>query len=104
MRVAAILALATASALGGDLKKKAQENSPLRNVALRASYFHSGQVWNLKQAVGVMDSSQLGAKLSDENEDDIVAFLGTLTGELPNIPYPTLPVRTESTPQPSLAK
>ena len=78
--------------------------APLRNVALRAPYFHSGQVWTLKQAVGVMGSSQLGAKLSDKEEDDIVAFLGSLTGELPNIPYPTLPVRTESTPQPSLAK
>lgn len=51
-----------------------------------------------------MGSSQLGAKLSDKEEDDIVAFLGSLTGELANIPYPTLPVRTESTPQPSLAK
>ena len=100
MRVAAILA----PALAGDLTKEAQENSPLPNVALRARYFHSGQVWNLKQAVGVMGSSQLGAKLSDKNEDDIVAFLGMLTGELSNIPYPTLPVRTESTPQPSLAK
>ena len=78
--------------------------APLRNVALRAPYFHSGQVWSLKQAVGVMGSSQLGAKLPDREEDDIVAFLGALTGELPNITYPVLPVRTESTPLPSLAK
>ena len=34
--------------------------APLRNVALRAPYFHSGQVWSLKQAVGVMGSSQIG--------------------------------------------
>ncbi len=26
--------------------------APLRNVALRAPYFHSGQVWSLKEAVG----------------------------------------------------
>ena len=78
--------------------------APLRNVALRAPYFHSGQVWSLKQAVGVMGSSQLGAKLTDEEENDIVAFLGALTGELPNIAYPVLPVRTKSTPQPSLSK
>ena len=57
--------------------------APLRNVALRAPYFHSGQVWSLKQAVGVMGSSQLGATLTDKQEDDIVAFLGALTGELP---------------------
>jgi cytochrome c peroxidase len=78
--------------------------APLRNVALRAPYFHTGQVWSLKQAVGVMGSAQLGAKLTDEEEDDIVAFLGSLTGELPSIQYPVLPVRTEATPLPSLAK
>ncbi len=78
--------------------------APLRNVALRAPYFHSGQVWSLKQAVGVMGASQLGAKLSDKDEDDIVAFLNALTGELPTIQYPVLPVRTDATPQPSLAR
>ncbi len=78
--------------------------APLRNVALRAPYFHSGQVWSLKQAVGVMGSAQLGAKLTDQEEDDIVAFLHTLSGELPEIAYPILPVRTAETPVPSLAK
>ena len=78
--------------------------APLRNVALRAPYVHSGQVWSLKQAVGVMGASQLGAKLSDKEEDDIVAFLGALTGELPAIQSPILPVRTDATPLPSLAK
>ena len=78
--------------------------APLRNVALRAPYFHSGQVWSLKQAVGVMGASQLWAKLTDKEEDDIVAFLGTLTGQLPKIEYPVLPVRTNTTPEPSLAK
>jgi cytochrome c peroxidase len=78
--------------------------APLRNVALRAPYFHSGQVWSLKQAVGVMGSSQLGAKLTDKEEDDIVAFLGALTGQLPSVSYPVLPTRTDWTPQPSLAK
>jgi cytochrome c peroxidase len=78
--------------------------APLRNVALRAPYFHTGQVWSLKQAVGVMGSSQLGITLSDQEEADIVAFLKTLTGELPSIQYPLLPVRSDGTPQPSLAK
>jgi cytochrome c peroxidase len=78
--------------------------APLRNVALRAPYFHSGQVWNLKQAVGVMGSSQLGAKLTDKEEDDIVAFLDTLSGEAPKVDYPVLPTRTDSTPTPSLAR
>ena len=78
--------------------------APLRNVALRAPYFHSGQVWSLKQAVGVMGAAQLGAKLTDQEEDDIVAFLDTLTGEMPNIAYPMLPTRTDATPPPSLAR
>jgi cytochrome c peroxidase len=78
--------------------------APLRNVALRAPYFLSGQVWSLKQAVGVMGSSQLGDKLTNAEEDDIVAFLGALTGQLPNVQYRILPTRTDSTPEPSLVK
>ncbi len=78
--------------------------APLRNVALRAPYFHSGQVWSLKQAVGVMGEVQLGAKLTGKEEDDIVAFLDSLTGQLPRIDYPLLPTRTETTPLPSLSK
>ncbi len=78
--------------------------APLRNVALRAPYFHSGQVWSLKQAVGIMGSSQLGANLTDKEQDDIVAFLRSLTGQMPSIQYPILPVRTDTTPLPSLAK
>ncbi len=78
--------------------------APLRNVALRAPYFHSGQVWGLKQAVGVMGADQLGIKLSDKEEDSIVAFLKTLTGQLPKIEYPILPVRTDATPEPALMK
>lgn len=78
--------------------------APLRNVALRPPYFHSGQVWSLKQAVGVMAEVQLGAKLSDKEEDNIVAFLNSLTGQLPKIEYPILPTRTEATPLPSIGK
>jgi cytochrome c peroxidase len=92
-----------------DVAKTATEQyvfraAPLRNVALRAPYFHTGQVWSLKQAVGVMGSTQLGITLSGPEEDDIVAFLKTLTGQIPSIQYPLLPVRSDATPQPSLAK
>ena len=73
---------------------------PLRNVALRAPYFHSGQVWSLKQAVAIMGAIQLGQKLTDQEEDSIVAFLQSLTGEQPRIDVPILPVRTDSTPLP----
>ncbi|NYG45195.1 cytochrome c peroxidase [Bradyrhizobium sp. IAR9] len=63
-------------------------STPSRNVALRLSYFHSGQVWSLKQAVDVMSAVQPGAKLSDEEADEIVAFLNSLTGQPPKIDYP----------------
>ncbi|KAI94924.1 cytochrome-c peroxidase [Rhodomicrobium vannielii ATCC 17100] len=74
--------------------------APLRNVALRAPYFHSGQVWSLEQAVAVMGDSQLGEKLTDEDTKLIVAFLKTLTGEQPRVEMPILPVRTKDVPKP----
>jgi cytochrome c peroxidase len=76
--------------------------APLRNVALRAPYFHTGQVWSLKQAVGVMGASQLGQQLTDAEETAIVAFLGTLTGIQPKVELPILPPRTDTTPKPVL--
>lgn len=72
----------------------------LRNIALTAPYFHSGKVWSLEQAVGVMGSSQLGAELKDAEVQAIVAFLHTLTGEQPKVEYPVLPAHTKSTPLP----
>lgn len=74
--------------------------APLRNVALTAPYFHSGEVWDLKQAVAIMGSSQLGQTLGEADVDAITRFLGTLTGTAPKIEYPILPVSTASTPKP----
>ncbi|KEO60624.1 cytochrome-c peroxidase [Thioclava indica] len=73
---------------------------PLRNIALTAPYFHSGTVWELRDAVAIMVDSQLGSDLSDEQIDDITAFLGALTGEQPEIVHPILPARTKATPKP----
>jgi len=75
--------------------------APLRNVALTAPYFHSGVVWDLKEAVQIMSSAQLGTELTPEQVDDIVAFLGALTGEQPQITHPILPARTDTTPLPA---
>lgn len=74
--------------------------APLRNVALTAPYFHSGKVWNLNEAVGIMANSQLGADLSADQVGDIVAFLNTLSGEQPQVVHPVLPVRGTDTPKP----
>lgn len=76
--------------------------APLRNIALTAPYFHSGQVWDLKQAVAVMGIAQLGTELSDEEAGLITEFLGGLTGLQPKVTYPIMPVETETTPKPVL--
>lgn len=75
--------------------------APLRNVALTAPYFHSGKVWDLKQAVAIMGNAQLGTELKPDEVNAIVAFLNSLTGELHPVEYPVLPPETATTPRPS---
>jgi cytochrome c peroxidase len=76
--------------------------APLRNIAITAPYFHSGQIWDLEQAVAVMGTAQLGAKLTDDEVVTIAAFLRSLTGEQPVVEYPLLPLETAETPRPEL--
>ena len=75
--------------------------SPLRNIDQTAPYFHSGKVWDLETAVAIMGTSQLGEELNDEEVGHIVAFLGSLTGKVPEVVYPILPAETASTPRPT---
>ena len=63
----------------------------LRNIALTAPYFHNGAVVTLDKAVRVMAKTQLNKDLSDTDVEDIVAFLGALTGPYPEITMPRLP-------------
>ena len=74
----------------------------LRNIDLTPPYFHSGKVWDLRQATAIMGTAQLGATLSDSEIDAIVAFLRTLTGEQPQVSYPVLPPHTATTPLPDV--
>jgi len=74
--------------------------APLRNVALTAPYFHSGEVWDLSEAVAIMGSSQLGHTLDADEVQAIVAFLHTLTGRQPQVEVPVLPPGTAGTPRP----
>jgi cytochrome c peroxidase len=55
----------------------------LRNIELTAPYFHDGSQPELAGAVRTMGQVQLGRDLTDAQVNDIVAFLRTLTGELP---------------------
>lgn len=72
----------------------------LRNIALTAPYFQTGTTWDLRQAVAVMGTTQLGAKLTDDEVGKITAFLGSLTGDQPQVTYPVLPPSTATTPRP----
>lgn len=60
----------------------------LRNVALTAPYFHDGSVQTLEQAVTIMGFYQQGINLSHDEVSKIVAFLNTLTGDLPDLKNP----------------
>ncbi|MCL5040899.1 MAG: cytochrome-c peroxidase [Gammaproteobacteria bacterium] len=75
--------------------------SPLRNIELTAPYFHSGAIWSLEEAVSVMGTAQLGTELDESQVLAITAFLKTLTGEIPDVQYPKLPVSTAETPRPT---
>ena len=61
-------------------------------------YFHDGSVAELKDAVRIMAKLQLGRDLTKDDTADIVAFLESLTGEVPaefaNVPMlPPAPYR-----------
>lgn len=73
---------------------------PLRNIELTPPYFHTGKSWDLRQAVAVMGTSQLGEKLTDDEITKITSFLRSLTGEQPKVTYPILPPSTAQTPRP----
>ena len=69
----------------------------LRNISDTAPYFHNGAVKDLDEAVRVMAKTQLNQDLSEQDVKIIVAFLGALTGEYPEITMPRLPASKGST-------
>jgi cytochrome c peroxidase len=75
----------------------------LRNIAETAPYFHDGSVPTLTLAVRRMGKHQLGLNLADNEVELIVAWLGSLTGKLPEayIKPPALPPSTPTTPGPT---
>jgi cytochrome c peroxidase len=52
----------------------------LRNVATTAPYFHDGSAPSLDDAVRKMATAQLNLTLTNQQVDEIVAYLRTLTG------------------------
>lgn len=74
----------------------------LRNIAKTAPYLHDGSVTTLDEMVRLMGRYQLGRQLTDAQANDIIAFLGSLTGEIPEayIAQPELPKSGADTPGP----
>jgi len=74
----------------------------LRNVDKTGPYLHDGSIQALPEMVRLMAKHQLGTDLAEPQVEDVVAFLRSLTGELPQryIQPPPLPASTPKTPQP----
>ena len=74
----------------------------LRNVARTGPWFHDGSVPSLSEAVRRMGRYQLARTFSAREVQDVVAFLESLTGELPTelVAPPVLPPSTKATPRP----
>jgi cytochrome c peroxidase len=83
-----------------DADKMVFKVPTLRNIQLTYPYFHDGSLWDLKEVVKTMADIQLGIPVDDAEADKIVAFLTTLTGEIPEVTLPVLPPSTPETPLP----
>jgi len=76
----------------GDEGDKHRFKTPtLRNVAVTYPYFNNGGTATLEEAVQVMGKEMLGRDFNKRTNADIVAFLHSLTGEMPHIEIPALP-------------
>lgn len=76
----------------------------LRNVDKTGPYFHKGQLATLEEVVRKMAWHQLGQELTDNDVTELVAYLKSLTGELPKdyIAKPELPPSGPTTPKPAV--
>lgn len=72
----------------------------LRNVELTYPYFHDGAANTLPEAVDTMARIQLGKKYTKDENEKVVAFLKTLTGDQPSFMMPILPPSSDATPRP----
>jgi len=85
---------------GKDADRFSFKVPTLRNVDKTYPYFHDGAVWSLEEATDIMAKLQLGRELPQEDIDNMVAFMRTLTGDQPQIVIPQLPPSRANTPRP----
>ena len=76
-----------------DSDKYAFKVPILRNVEMTPPYFHDGSVDHLSDAVNIMGKIQLGKNLSAQERSEIITFLKSLTGQMPDdmLKLPLLP-------------
>ncbi len=72
-----------AAQTGDEADRYVFKVASLRNVEKTYPYFHDGSVETLGEAVRVMARLQVGQELEDGEVEAIVAFLSSLTGEIP---------------------
>jgi cytochrome c peroxidase len=75
----------------------------LRDVARRAPYMHDGSLPTLEAVIALYDSGGVARpsrsehirplQLSDQERDDLIAFLHTLTGDAARASFPVIPAR-----------
>ncbi|ACF46033.1 cytochrome C biogenesis protein CcsA [Prosthecochloris sp. ZM] len=85
---------------GKDADRFSFKVPTLRNVELTYPYFHDGEAETLAEAVEIMGRIQLGRTFTEEENEQIVAFLKTLTGTQPRMELPLLPPSSDTTPRP----
>jgi cytochrome c peroxidase len=76
-----------------DLDKYVFKVPVLRNVTKTSPYFHDGSVNKIEDAVWIMGKIQLGKDLNKSQVGEIVTFLKSLTGKIPEdaLKVPLLP-------------
>ncbi len=88
-----------AGVTGNDIDRMRFKVPTLRNVELTYPYFHDGAANTLAESVDIMGRLQLGRKFTENEIEDIVAFLKTLTGDQPQLVMPILPPSSDLTPR-----
>lgn len=72
-----------AAQTGNENDKYMFKTPSLRNVAETGPYLHDGSVSDLKEVVKIMGKVQLDKDLSESEINNIAAFLGSMTGRVP---------------------
>lgn len=80
-----------AAQTGVESDKYMFKTPSLRNIEHTGPYLHDGSVYDLKEVIQIMGKVQLNKDLKQSEIDNIAAFLGSLSGNVPEN-YQTAPM------------